>query len=152
MIGDFWGQVTTVGVKTHPKELEGSMVVSPFLRGTDRIKHPMAKLFTKYRKKPLEDMSPFYLMGIATGLQFEAGVRQALKDVGYEKLDGEAFYQALQKLTGRKITQGITGKCDWSPTSRRGSREVKFYKVIGGKLVPITDWITAPDCVSLHKW
>jgi hypothetical protein len=84
-------------------------------------------------------------------MDFEEALKIALKDVGYAKLDGEAMFRAYQKLTGFK-RQGITGPNAYSPTSRRGSLEVKFYQVKGARAVAITDWIKAPDSVSLHKF
>jgi hypothetical protein len=84
-------------------------------------------------------------------MTFEAGLKIALKEVGYKKLDGEAMYQAYQKLTGMKWA-GLQGPCAYSPTSRRGSWEVRFYQVKTGKVVSISDWIKAPDAVSLHKF
>ena len=151
MVSDFWGPSMNVGVKAHPKELEGTVIPVYYLRGTDCLKHPMAKLWTKYRKTPLSEMPSNYLSGQAWGMVFEAGLKIALKDVGYEKLNGEAMYNAYQKLTGMDVAQGIQGPCAYSPTSRRGSKEIKFYKVTGGQVVPITGWRMAPDTVSLHK-
>jgi hypothetical protein len=29
---------------------------------------------------------------------------------------------------------------------------MKFYRVKDARVVPITDWIKAPDAVSLYKW
>jgi len=84
-------------------------------------------------------------------MDFEEGLKIALKDVGYKKLNGEAMFQAYQKLTGFK-RQGITGPNAYSPTSRRGSLEIKFYRVKSAKVVPITEWKKAPDAVSLHKF
>ncbi len=54
-------------------------------------------------------------------------------------------------MTGFK-RQGITGPNAYSPTSRRGSWEIKFYRVKNTKVIPITDWVKAPDAVSLHKF
>jgi hypothetical protein len=84
-------------------------------------------------------------------LDFEEGLKIALKEVGYSKLDGEAMLKAYQKLTGFK-RQGITGPNAYSPTSRRGSWEIRFYRVKSTKVIPITDWVKAPDAVSLHKF
>jgi hypothetical protein len=61
------------------------------------------------------------------------------------------MFKAYQKLAGFK-RQGITGPNFYSPSSRRGSLEVKFYQVKSSKAVAITDWIKAPDSVSLHKF
>jgi hypothetical protein len=97
-------------------------------------------------------MNMMYLSGISQGMLYESALKVALKDVGYEKLDGEAMYHALQKLTGTDVTQGQMGTIDFSPTSRRVSRQVKFYKITGGKVVAISGWLTAPDCVSLYKY
>lgn len=152
MVSAEWGLFSTVGIKAHPKELEGSVLVTPMVRGPERLKNPMAKLWTKYQKKPLEEMNPFYLTGIASGIIVEAALKIALKEVGYEKVGGNAMMKALEKLEGTDLTKGITGVCNYSPTSRRGSRQVKVYRVKGGKLVPISPWVTAPDCVKLGKW
>jgi len=152
MVSAEWGLMATIGVKAHPKALEGSVLGAPMRRGPERLDHPMAKLWTKYRKKPLEDMNPFYLGGIGVAMVIEAGLKIALKESGYEKLGGNSMMKALEKLTGKNPTKGIIGTCDYSPTSRRGSREVKIYRVKGGKLLPISDWIVAPDCISLAKY
>ena len=152
IVSDFWGPAMGVGVKAHPKELEGTVIPVYYLRGVDALKHPMTKLWTKYRKKPISEMPPNYLSGQGWGMVYEAGLKIALKDVGYDKLNGEAMYKAYQKLTGLELSQGIQGPCAYSPTSRRGSKEIKFYRVMGGKVVPITGWRVAPDTVSLHKW
>jgi len=97
-------------------------------------------------------MTPIYGLGMAFAMTYEAGLRIALKDVGYEKLTAEAMYQAYQKLTGKDVSQGIQGLCTYSPTSRRASKEVRFYQVVGEKMVPVTGWIQPPDTVSLHKF
>ncbi|MBW1817204.1 MAG: ABC transporter substrate-binding protein [Deltaproteobacteria bacterium] len=152
MVSAEWGLMSTVGVSKYPRELEGSVVVTPQLRGVERLKHPMAKLWTKYRKKPLEDMNPFYLGGIATGMVVEEGLKIALKQVGYKKIGGDAMLKAFEQLKGRDVGQGITGICDYSPTSRLGTKQVRVYRVKGGTVVPITDWIMAPDCVKLGKF
>jgi ABC-type branched-subunit amino acid transport system substrate-binding protein len=152
-VSDYWGPDQAVGVKSHPDALEGSVLVSCFSRGSDTYKHPiMSKVWTEVLKRPLNKMNDSASIGFSWAMHFIAALKIALKDVGYEKLDGEAYYKALQKLKGMDVTQGATGLCDYSPTSRRMSRYVKFYRVTAGKNVPITDWRLAPDAVSLHKF
>jgi hypothetical protein len=147
---DYWGP-TSLGVRLHPEALEGTVVVSFYLRGDDARKNPMANLWVKYGRGKLEDMNEGYLVGVSWAMTFEAAVKIGLKDVGYKKLDGEAIYQAYQKLAGVQRA-GVQGPCSYSPTSRRGSLEVRFYQVRGGKINSISDWIKAPDAVSLHKF
>jgi hypothetical protein len=92
------------------------------------------------------------MLAAGGGHLFATAARIALKDVGYEKIGGDAMIKALESLTGKDVTQGAIGLCSFSPTSRIASRGVKFYRAKGGTMVPISDWITAPDCVSLGKW
>jgi branched-chain amino acid transport system substrate-binding protein len=151
-MADYWGPTEPVGVRAHPEALEGTVITSYYLRGEEAKKHPLtSSLWTKYRGKPIADLNEAYGAGIVWGLDFEEGLKIALKDVGYNKLDGEAMLKAYQKLTGFK-RQGITGPNAYSPTSRRGSWEIKFYRVKNAKAIPITDWVKAPDAVSLHKF
>ncbi|MBW1924360.1 MAG: ABC transporter substrate-binding protein [Deltaproteobacteria bacterium] len=152
-VTDYWGPDRAVGVKAHAEALEGSVVVSCFSRGTDTLNHPiMTKIWKKYMKTPVNEMRGSASIGFSWAMHFIEGLRIALKDVGYEKLNGEAMYQAFMKLKGHNVTQGATGICDYSPSSRRMSRYVKFYRIQGAELVPITDWRLAPDAVSLHKF
>jgi len=149
-ICDYWGP-TSLGARLHPEALEGAVVVSYYLRGDDARKHSLANLWTKYGRGKLEDMNEVYAIGMSWAMTYEAALKIALKEVGYKKLDGEAMYQAYQKLTGVERA-GLQGPCAYSPTSRRGSLEVRFYQVQGGKINSISGWIKAPDAVSLHKF
>lgn len=152
-VTDYWGPDQAIGVKSHPEALEGAVIVSCFSRGSDTYKHPiMTKIWQEQLKRPLSKMPDSASIGFSWAMHYLAALKIALKDVGYEKLDGEAFYKALQKLKGMNVTQGATGICDYSPTSRRMTRHVKFFRVTGGKIVPVTDWRLAPDAVSLHKF
>ncbi|MBW2020699.1 MAG: ABC transporter substrate-binding protein [Deltaproteobacteria bacterium] len=150
---DVWGPTMGVGVKAHPKELQRVVIVSYTLRGTDAHAHPLARmLWTKYRKKSISEMSPIYAAGLVMPMHFVAALEIALKHVGYKNIDGEAIYQAYQKLTGKDTTEGIQGPCTYSPTERRGSNQVRIYRIVDKKVVPISGWLTAPDTVSLHKF
>ena len=150
-ISDYWGP-TTLGTRLHPDALEGMVVVSFFIRGKEALYHPLThRIWTTYRKKAPEKMNESYGMGIVWGLNFEAAVRDAIKRVGKNKLSREEIHNSYLNLTGLS-RDGITGLCGYGPKSRRGSRVVKFYRVTGGQIVPITDWVKTPDSVSLHKW
>lgn len=150
-ITDYWGP-TALGVGTHPEAVEGAVVVSFFLRGEEAKNHPIIRrIWTTYQKDPPEKMNETYGMGIVWGMTFEAALKDALQRVGADKLNKEVIYESYQRLTGMS-REGITGACAYSSSSRRGSQEVKFYRCSKGKIVPITDWVKAPDAVSLHKW
>ena len=150
-VTDYWGPTEPVGVRAHPEVLEGTVITSYYIRGAEAKRHPLSALWVKYRKRPLEDMNETYVAGMVWTMDFAEALKIALKDVGYNNLDGEAMFKAYQKLTGFK-RQGVTGPNAYSPTSRRGSQEIKFYRVKKARVVPITDWIKAPDAVSLYKW
>jgi branched-chain amino acid transport system substrate-binding protein len=150
-ISDYWGP-SSLGISLHPKALEGMIIVSFFLRGKEARDVPIVKrIWTTYRKKPIKEMNEGYGMGIAQGITFAGAIKDAIKRVGKDKLSRKEVYNSYQNITGLS-RDGIEGPCAYSPTSRRGSKVVKFYKVTGGKIVPITGWVETPDAVSLHKW
>jgi branched-chain amino acid transport system substrate-binding protein len=147
-----YGFLSTVGLRLEkPEVLEGAVGSTTWLMGDDRIKHPVTKLFSKYRKKPVSEMNNNYLWGVSTAKVAEAAIRIALKEVGYDKINGEAVYKALQKVQG-DVTEGMMGPVVFGPKSRKMTDTVKFYRISKGKAVSITDWVKTPDTVSLHKW
>ncbi len=150
-VTDYWGP-TALGVSTHAEALEGTVITSYFIRGEEAFKHPLGELAKKYRGKPLSELNEVYVVGMSWALDYEAALKIALKEVGYEKLDSEAMYRAYQKLTGGGHRQGMTGPCTYDAKTRRGADLIKFYQVKAGKIVAITDWRKAPDVVGLVKW
>ncbi|MBM3119727.1 MAG: hypothetical protein FJ006_09335 [Chloroflexi bacterium] len=154
----FWGPTEAVGIKLHPEATQGAWLVSYCLRGDEAWAHPLAKyIVPKYQGGKSTDefrksMASLYVGGFGWALTFEAAVKKAIADVGYENLDGEAMKMAMESFTGLDISQGIQGPNTYSPTSRQASNVVKFYQVRGDKEVPISDWIKVPDCVALHDW
>lgn len=153
----YWGPTEAVGIKLHPEAAEGAWVISFYVRGDDAWSLPLAQyIIPKYQGKSVDEfrkvMASHYLTGMGWALTYQEGLKRALKEVGYEKLDGEAMKKAYESLTGLDISQGIQGPNTYSPTSRQGSDVVKFYQIKGGKEVDISGWKKAPDCVSLHDW
>ena len=150
-ISDYWGP-TALGISLHAEALESMVVVSFFLRGAEAQQHPLMKrLWTTYRNKAPEDMNEGYCIGVLTGMNLEAALKDAIKRVGPNKLTKEVVYDSYLTLEGLD-RQGVGGPANFGPKSRRGSRMLKFYQVRSGKIVPITDWVEAPDSVSLHQW
>ncbi|MEJ2717364.1 MAG: ABC transporter substrate-binding protein [Deltaproteobacteria bacterium] len=150
-ISDYWGP-SSLGISVHPKALEGMVIVSFFLRGPEFQNQPLVqRLWKTYQKKPIKDMNEGYGMGVSQGITFVNALKDAIKRVGVDKLNREELYKSFQNMTGLS-RDGIVGPCAYSPTSRRGSEVVKFYKVTNGKIVPITGWVKTPDAVALHKW
>ncbi len=150
-ISDYWGP-STLGVSLHPEALEEMVVVSFFLRGAEAQNHPLVKrLWTTYRNKSPQEMNEGYCIGVLHGMHLEAALRDAIHRVGPNKLTKEVVYESFLSLSGLD-RQGVGGPSNYGPKSRRGSKMLKFYKVTDGKIVPITDWVEAPDSVSLHQW
>jgi branched-chain amino acid transport system substrate-binding protein len=146
---DYWGP-TALGIGVHAEALEGSVITSFFLRGEEAKQNPFVSgLWKKYRGS-MENFNEGYGMGVCWGMTFVAGLKQALKNVGYEKLEADDMYNAYQQITGLS-REGYQGACAYAPDSRRGSLEVKMYRVKNGQIVPISDWRKAPDAVSIHK-
>jgi branched-chain amino acid transport system substrate-binding protein len=151
-ISFLFGFMQTLGLRlVEPDLAEGAIASSYFLMGDEAVNHPSAELFSKYHKKPRSEMNGMYLIGVSIGKVIEKALGMALKDVGYEKINGEAFYQALQKIQG-DVTEGMMGRVSLGPKARNMSETVKFYRVTKGKLAPIGSWRKVPDCVSLGEF
>ena len=148
----YWGPDEALGIRLHPEATEGCVLVSPLLRGEDARNHPiLIDLWTKWADEPITEMRALFPAGITVGGDFVHALEIALEDVGYDELDGDAVYEAYQKMTGFS-REGLAGDCTYSPTSRRPSDIVKFYRVENSKLVPVTDWVKVPDAVGLYEW
>ncbi|MBW2168183.1 MAG: ABC transporter substrate-binding protein [Deltaproteobacteria bacterium] len=150
MTTDYWGP-TALGIGVHAKALEGTVITSFYQRGDDSRNNPFVADLWKKHRGSMEKFNEVYGMGMSWGMTYVAGLTAALKAVGYDNLKPDDMYKAYQGITGLD-KHGIQGVCAYSPTSRRGSLEVKIYRVKNGKIVPITDWRKAPDAVSLHKF
>jgi branched-chain amino acid transport system substrate-binding protein len=146
----YWGP-TALGIGVHAEALEGAVITSFYQRGEESKNNSfVTDLWKKYRGS-MDKFNEVYGMGMSWGITYVAGLKVALKAVGYENLKPDDMYKAYQEITGLD-KHGIQGACAYSPTSRRGSLEVKTYQVKNGKIVPITGWRKAPDAVSLHKF
>ncbi len=149
-LNGYWGP-TSLGMSVHGEALEGTVITSFFLRGDESKNNPLVReIYTKYRGS-FDKYNEAYGFGLCWGITYVAGLKAALKAVGYDDLKPNDMYKAYQGLTGMKKAD-ITGPCAYSPTSRRGSLEVKLYRVKNNRIVPITGWRKAPDAVSLHKF
>ena len=75
----------------------------------------------------------------------EAIIKQAAADVGKDKIDGAAVYNALNKLTNIDC-QGNNQGLKYGPDSRFGTRSVKIVLVneTGTGTTAMSDFITAP--------
>ncbi len=70
-------------------------------------------------------------------------LRIALKDVGYEKLNGLAVRNAILKIRDLDM-MGIIPPVSFSREDPRGMKYIKMVQVRDGKLVPVSDWILSP--------
>jgi len=71
-------------------------------------------------------------------------VKQAVADVGWDKLDNEAMYQALNKLTSIN-TWGNCSAFGYGPDKRIGSSTIKIKQYTKTGTVSVSDWVTMPD-------
>ena len=91
-------------------------------------------------------------------------IRQAVADVGYENLSGEAMYNAMEKV-GPIDTQGGFNIEGWGPDGRiaqSGVKMLQFRKMAPGSEVPpdgimmetvaISDWIETTNIFEGKEW
>jgi len=147
---DYWGP-TELGLGVHAEALEGIVITSFFQRGEDAKANSFVTDMWKRNRGSMEKFNEVYGMGISWGITFVEGLKASVKAAGFEKLEGDDMYKAYQTLKGLD-KKGIQGPCAYSDRSRRGSLEVKIYRITKGKALPISDWRAAPDAVSLHKF
>lgn len=75
------------------------------------------------------------------------GIRIALDEVGYDKLDGAAVWKALESIEDFDML-GIVPPVSYSPTERRGSTSLRMAQMQEGEAVWISDWFECPDLLA----
>jgi branched-chain amino acid transport system substrate-binding protein len=100
------------------------------------------------RNNPSDYGTAEYLANWSTSLVVAEILRNAVKNLGYDKLakgDAEAWKaveeQGIKKLNGYKV-EGIQGPVSYTGTNKLGTA-VKIYVTRGGKMVAMSDWIEA---------
>ncbi|MBN1191358.1 MAG: ABC transporter substrate-binding protein [Dehalococcoidales bacterium] len=90
-----------------------------------------------------------YLACWSTSLIVAEVLRNAVKEVGYDVLakgDAEALKaveeKGIRKLNGYKV-DGIQGPVKYTPGSNKLGNSVKIYRIEGGVIKAVTDWIEA---------
>ena len=79
---------------------------------------------------------PVYILYIAKM------IKETVADKGWENLSGKTVKEQMEKTTDFDVL-GL-GKVSFTP-DKHEPRKLKVYQVQGGKLIPITDFITCPD-------
>ena len=72
------------------------------------------------------------------------GIRLALKEVGYENLDSDAVWKALEKAKDIDM-MGISPPVSFTPTERRGNMSLRLVTIEGGKMKEVSSWKECPD-------
>jgi hypothetical protein len=75
---------------------------------------------------------------------FRALIRQSTADVGRENIDGEAVYNAFQKMENVS-TMGAFKELIWGPDRRIANRFMKIKQYTKTGLVAVSDWIPMDD-------
>lgn len=104
---------------------------------------PGVKLVQELDSKYGQKTSYSGMRSFAQTLVAIEGIRRAMDKVGYEKLNGEAVYDALLTLKDFD-TGGILNPITLGPDDRRGNERMRMIQIKGGKPVSISDWISVP--------
>jgi hypothetical protein len=149
-MNDYWGPTEPVGIRAHPEALEGTVITSYYLRGEDaktsRLR-PVDEISRKTDCRSQRDLSGRHGLG--------HGFRRRPEDrpPGCEGTRNSTGRPCSRLIEARRVqAPGITGINAYSPTSRREQPGGEVLPVKGSRAVAITDWIKAPDSVSLHKF
>lgn len=92
-----------------------------------------------------------YLSTWATCLVIREILATAVKNVGYEALakGGASAWKAveeqgIQKVKGYKVEELQGGSLSYTPGDNRLDKNLRMYKITGGKIVPVGNWQEAP--------
>jgi len=77
----------------------------------------------------------------------KALIRQAIDDVGRENIDGEALYNAFQKLQNIN-TLGAYKELSWGPERRIANRFMKIKQYTKTGTIAVSDWIPMDDALE----
>lgn len=91
--------------------------------------------------------SSSYLWGWNIGRIGCEGIRIALDEVGYDKLNGAAVWKALESISDLDMA-GVIPPVTFSPTERRASMSVRIAQIKRGEPVWVSDWIKCPDLLA----
>ncbi len=130
--------------------VEGVYGVFPTATWNDNI--PAVTKAKEYAQKynPKDIGNADYLSTWTTMIIVAEILKNAVDNVGYDKLakgDAAAWKaveeSGIQKLNGYKV-EGLQGPVGYTPGDNRLDKLLKIYKISGGKITALTDWIQAP--------
>jgi len=145
-VGGDWGTI-----RLDPALFEGSISVM-HMASYDDPTHPGIKRLLSYLKKNkrgIKEQTEFYELGWQYVLMIHKVVSEAVKKVGWDKLNTAAIKYELNHLTNWEPLDGVV-KITYSDKCRH-SHWLRIYKVRDGKLVPPggkmggAEFIEAPD-------
>ncbi len=141
----FPGGSSSTTVILAPDVTEG-LIMNRALASWAEADNPGIKLARKIMAENNRDSKKFEISGYLSGLEgmylaCEA-VNRAVKEVGWNKLDGASVRKAFESFRDFDIF-GL-GTYTITP-DKHEPRKVRIYQVQGGKIIPITDYMTCPD-------
>jgi branched-chain amino acid transport system substrate-binding protein len=102
------------------------------------------------KNNPADSGNMDYLSTWSTMLVVAAILREAIENAGYEVLakgDVESWRavekSGIQKLDGYDV-EGITAPVSYTEGDNRLDKSLKLYRITGGEIVSLTDWIEVP--------
>ena len=85
-----------------------------------------------------------YMMGIGGSMVWAKAVENAIKKVGYEKLDGPSIFEGVKEIKNFKA-KGIFKNVDYTTGDLRGCKWLKFTRFNNdGSVSNLTGWREAP--------
>ena len=126
---------------------EGYVAILPYMVWEDSPRpaglNIIETLQRKHRGEKGIDYNKQYIIGWLEALIAYNGVKWAIEDVGFDKLNGKAVKEALEK--GRVVdTMGLMPGMKYTPDDHRGAVQTRTGAIKGGKIVAISDWYQVP--------
>lgn len=142
--GNNWAVDLATLALAGPEAAEGFYGLLPYVWWDED--HPGIRIvqeqFTK-NNRPAAEHNVAYLIAFAVVDVARQAIEQAIDNVGFDALDGKAVYDAITTMGPIEALGGVL-RLDYTG-GRRAPNQARIAVIKGGKFVPLTDWLTAPD-------
>ncbi len=136
------GDVIALGGPELAEAYQGEYFFEPMSKDPSLGGSAGLELARRLWKKNHGDQPPndMYVNGIVSGMVIAEGIRHALDAVPPDKIDGQAIKNGLDQVKGFDA-QGLTRPITYVAGDHIGPKQVRYWVVKKGFVVPVSDWM-----------
>lgn len=137
------GDVIALGGIELTEGYQGEYFYEPISKNPKYEDSPGMKLVKQLWEKnhPGQKPNDMYVNGILSGMIIAEGIRLALDEVTPDKLTGETLKKSGLDRIKNFDCMGLTKPISYIPDDHIGPKQVRYWAVREGTLVPVSDWM-----------